>query len=171
MVASSSSAYAPRSERSAVTERVNQLRAGRIVAIDAFRGITFLAMIFVNELGGVSGISRWLKHMPADADAMSFPDVVFPAFLFIVGMSIPFAMHARIGKGDHSWALQRHIVYRAFALIVLGVFMVNAEEGFNAQAMPISIHAWSLLFYLGVYLVWGAFGVRQPAVLRGLRAL
>jgi len=154
-----------------VAAPTNRLRAGRIVAIDAFRGLTFLAMIFVNELGGVSGISRWLKHMPADADAMSFPDVVFPAFLFIVGMSIPFAMHARIGKGDHSWALQRHIVYRAFALIVLGVFMVNAEEGFNAQLMPISIHAWSLLFYLGVYLVWGAFGVRNAAVLRGLRAL
>ena len=97
--------------------------------------------------------------------------MVFPAFLFIVGMSIPFALGARIAKGDDGWALQRHIVYRAFALIVLGVFMVNAEEGFNAQVMPISIHAWSLLFYLGVYLVWGAFGARNPAALRGLRAL
>ncbi len=154
-----------------VTDAINQLRTGRIVAIDAFRGLTFLAMIFVNELGGVSDISRWLKHMPADADAMSFPDVVFPAFLFIVGMSIPFAVHARIAKGDDGWALQRHIIYRAFALIVLGVFMVNAEEGFNEQLMPMSIHAWSLLFYLGVYLVWGAFGVRQQVVLRGLRAL
>jgi len=169
MDVSSSSAYAPRSERSAVTERVNQLRAGRIVAIDAFRGITFLAMIFVNELGGVSGITRWLKHMPANADAMSFPDIVFPAFLFIVGMSIPFAVDARIAKGDSLWGVQKHILVRALALIVMGVFMVNAEEGFNAQAMPIPIHLWSLLFYVAVYLVWGAFGSLDTRVERALR--
>lgn len=149
---------------------INQLRGGRILSIDAFRGLTFLAMIFVNELGGVGGISRWLKHMPADADAMSFPDVVFPAFLFIVGMSIPFAVDARLRRGDDAWALQRHILYRAFALVVLGVFMVNAEEGFNAASMPISIHAWSLLFYLAVFLVWGVLRLDNAVVARVLRA-
>jgi heparan-alpha-glucosaminide N-acetyltransferase len=76
------------------------LRPGRVLAIDAFRGITFLAMIFVNELGGATSITPWLKHVPADADAMSFPDIVFPAFLFIVGMAIPFAIGGRIAKGD-----------------------------------------------------------------------
>ena len=148
---------------------ISTLRTGRILSIDAFRGITFLAMIFVNELGGVGGISRWLKHMPADADAMSFPDIVFPAFLFIVGMSIPFSINARLAKGDSAWGVQRHILYRAFALIVLGFFMVNAEEGFNAQAMPISIHAWSLLFYAAVFLVWGVFRFENPGVTRVLR--
>jgi predicted acyltransferase len=150
---------------------INRLRAGRILAIDAFRGITFLVMIFVNELGGVSGISPWLKHMPADADAMSFPDVVFPAFLFIVGMSIPFAIQARLAKGDGPWGVQWHIVYRAFALIVLGFFMVNAEEGFNAALMPISIHAWSLLFYLAVFLVWGVLKFESVMLTRALRGL
>ena len=105
------------------------MKSARIVSIDAFRGITILAMVFVNEIAGVSGIPQWLKHMPAHADAMSFPDVVFPAFLFIVGMSIPFAIRARIAQGADGWALQRHIAYRALALIVMGVFMVNAEGG------------------------------------------
>lgn len=137
-------------------DTINTLRAGRSLSIDAFRGLTFVAMIFVNEAAGVSGISPWLKHMPADADAMSFPDIVFPAFLFIVGMSIPFALDARMVKGDGFWALQRHIVSRALALVVMGLFMVNAEGGFNAQAMPMPIALWSLLFYAAVYLVWGA---------------
>jgi heparan-alpha-glucosaminide N-acetyltransferase len=154
-----------------VQNAINTLRAGRVLAIDAFRGITFLAMIFVNELGGVGGITRWLKHMPADADAMSFPDIVFPAFLFIVGMSIPFSINARLMKGDSAIDVQRHILYRAFALIVLGFFMVNAEEGFNAQTMPISIHAWSLLFYAAVFLVWGVFRFENVAVTRALRVL
>ena len=155
----------------AARSTINRLRPGRVLAIDAFRGITFLAMIFVNELGGVSGITRWLKHMPADADAMSFPDIVFPAFLFIVGMSIPFSINARLTKGDDAFGVQRHTLYRAFALIVMGFFMVNAEEGFDARAMPISIHLWSLLFYGAVYLSWGVFRFDRPAITRMLRAI
>lgn len=147
------------------------MKSGRVASIDAFRGITILAMIFVNEIAGVSGISPWLKHMPADADAMSFPDIVFPAFLFIVGMAIPFSLRARVAQGGSDWGLQRHIAYRAVALIVMGVFMVNAEGGFHAPSMVLSIAAWSLLFYAAVYLAWGAVPFRRPAVIRGLRAL
>ncbi|HMC15306.1 MAG TPA: DUF5009 domain-containing protein [Albitalea sp.] len=150
-------------------ERRAALRAGRVGSIDAFRGITFVAMIWVNELGGVTHITPWLKHMPADADAMSFPDIVFPAFLFIVGMAIPFAINARLARGDTGWALQRHILYRAFALVVMGVFMVNAEEGFDEKAMPISIHLWSLLFYLAVFLAWGVLRFARHDATRWMR--
>ena len=66
----------------------NQLSNERILSIDAFRGITILVMIFVNELAGVHDIPQWMKHMPKDAAAMSFVDVVFPGFLFIVGIAI-----------------------------------------------------------------------------------
>ena len=90
--------------------RYNQLSNERILSIDAFRGITILVMIFVNELAGKSDIPPWMKHMPADADAMSFVDVVFPAFLFIVGMSIPFAINSRLAKGDSFIKLQQHIL-------------------------------------------------------------
>src|SRR6185436_929476 len=63
-----------------------------------------------------------------------------------------------------------HILDRAFALVVLGVFMVNAEDGFNEQAMPVSIHAWSLLFYAAVFLVWGVMRVESVALTRLLRS-
>jgi len=56
-------------------------------------------------------------------------------------------------------------------LIVLGVFMVNAEDGFNQQAMPISIHAWSLLFYIAVFLVWGVLRFDNVAITRMLRGV
>ena len=72
----------------------------RILSIDIFRGLTILTMVFVNDLASVANIPQWMKHMPADADAMTFVDVVFPAFLFIVGMSIPFAVKNRISKGQ-----------------------------------------------------------------------
>ena len=59
------------------------LKPQRILSIDTFRGITILIMVFVNELAGIRDIPQWMKHMPADADAMTFVDVVFPAFLLI----------------------------------------------------------------------------------------
>src|ERR1700755_2196228 len=109
--------------------RYNQLSNERILSIDAFRGITILVMIFVNELAGIRDIPYWMKHMSKDADAMSFADVVFPAFLFIVGMSIPFAINSRLLKGDGFWKVQKHIAFRTLGLLVLSFFMVNAEGG------------------------------------------
>ena len=42
----------------------------RILSVDAFRGITILVMVFVNELAGIRDIPQWMKHVAADADAM-----------------------------------------------------------------------------------------------------
>jgi heparan-alpha-glucosaminide N-acetyltransferase len=131
-----------------------KLPSSRIPAIDAFRGLTIFLMIFVNELAGVDGIGAWMKHAAADDDAMTFVDVVFPAFLFIVGMSIPFSMQAQLIRGDSWLKIFRHVIVRGIGLLVIGVFMVNAEGDFNEEAMDMSIHAWSSLFYAGVLLVW-----------------
>ena len=135
----------------------NTLTTQRIRSIDAFRGITILVMIFVNDVSGVFGIPAWMKHKAADADAMTFVDVVFPAFLFIVGMSLPFAINNRIKKGDSFLKLQGHILWRTLGLLVLGVFMVNGESGCNEKAMGMSGAAWSLLFYLCTILVWNVY--------------
>jgi predicted acyltransferase len=143
----------------------------RVISIDAFRGITILVMVFVNELAGVRNIPQWMKHMPARADAMSFVDIVFPAFLFIVGMSIPFALNNRVLKGDSFLRLQLHIFWRTVGLLVLGLFMVNAEGDYNFRNMPISIHLWSLLFYASVILVWNVYRFedkKRAALLRGI---
>ncbi|PSL49515.1 putative acyltransferase [Chitinophaga niastensis] len=139
---------------------INKLTTGRILSIDAFRGITILVMIFVNSVAGVQGIPSWMQHAHADEDRMTFVDVVFPAFLFIVGMSIPFAVNSRLAKGDSFWQLQKHIGWRSLGLLVLGVFMVNAEE-VNAAATGMNATLWALLFYVCVILVWNVYTFRQ----------
>ena len=149
----------------------NALTNQRIRSIDAFRGITILVMIFVNDVSGVSGIPVWMKHMPADADAMTFVDIVFPAFLFIVGMSLPFAINTRLAKGDSFWKLQGHILWRTMGLLVLGVFMVNAEGGYNEKAMGMSIAVWSLLFYLCAILVWNVYRFKNKTWAYLLRSI
>jgi len=152
----------------------NKLSGQRIRSIDVFRGFTILVMIFVNDVSGVSGIPGWMKHKPADADAMTFVDVVFPAFLFIVGMSIPFAINKRLAKGDDFWKLQSHIIWRVVGLLILGVFMVNGEGGYNESAMGMSIAAWSLLFYLCAILVWNVYTIKNKKwkyLLQGVGAI
>lgn len=148
------------------------VRAGRIVSIDAFRALTVLVMIIVNEWHGVAGLPAWMGHMPADADAMSFVDAVFPAFLFIVGMSIPFALQQRLAQGDGPLQVQGHVLLRALGLVVIGVFMVNAEAGFHQASMALPMPAWALLSYVAAFLIWGsvrggpalAFGWRVAGV-------
>lgn len=142
------------------------LQRGRIISIDAFRGITIFVMIFVNELAGKLDIPQWLNHMPADADAMTFVDVVFPAFLFIVGMSIPFSFNARIRKGDSIISIWTHTLKRAAALIIMGLFMVNAEYGYNKTMMLISPALWGFFAYTLPVPVWNRYGKNFPGYLK-----
>ncbi len=136
----------------------------RVLSLDVFRGLTILAMVFVNDLAGVRDISPWLKHAPADADTMTFPDLVFPTFLLIVGMSIPWAIKARQDRGTDLPRLSGQILVRTIGLLVLGAFMVNAESSGDEQVIGMGIAPWALLMYAAMLLTWGAY----PAAM-GLR--
>lgn len=112
-----------------------------------------------------------MQHAQADDDYMTFADLVFPAFLFIVGMSIPIAIHARILKDERFWPLQGHVLIRTLGLLTLGFFMVNAESGHNESAMGMSIHLWSISFYIAAILVWNNYKTKRKYVAGLLRAL
>lgn len=131
----------------------------RIDAIDIFRALTMLLMVFVNDLWTLHGIPGWLEHTEAAEDGMGLADTVFPAFLFIVGLSIPFALKTRLQKGDRPAALLRHLVLRALALIVMGFFMVN-----NGRLSDSIAPAWhtvrELAMVLAFFLIWNRY--RSP---------
>lgn len=149
----------------------NLLPATRIHSVDILRGLTILLMIFVNEVAGMRNIPEWLHHVKAGVDGMTITDWVFAGFLFIVGMSIPLSLNNRINKGDNFWQLQKHILGRTIGLLVLGVFMVNAEGGYNEEAMGMRIGVWSLLFYPCVILVWNYYTFQNKTwtyLLRGI---
>jgi hypothetical protein len=99
----------------------------RIVSVDILRGLTMLVMIFVNDLAEVKGLPWWTYHMPGHANGMTYVDVVFPAFLFILGMAIPLAVRKRLELGDSQWQLWSHVVLRSFSLVVLGLLLANAS--------------------------------------------
>jgi heparan-alpha-glucosaminide N-acetyltransferase len=143
----------------------------RLASLDVLRGLTILVMIFVNDLAGVGDAPAWMKHFsPHDGDGMTFVDVVFPAFLFIVGMSIPLAIGRRLERGDSPWTVWRHILVRTLGLLVIGVFMVNAETMPEHGRLPAPL--WELLAYIAVFMVWSAAPrtFERPARTRALRA-
>lgn len=140
----------------------------RIISIDAFRGITIFIMIFVNELASIANVPQWMKHMPADADAMTFVDLVFPSFLFIVGMSIPFAFNARLLKGDSPKIIWTHTLKRALALIIIGVYMVNAEYGYDESKMFITPAFWGLLAYSMPIPIWNKYPKTFPKLTKNI---
>src|SRR5262247_1721897 len=90
--------------------QVKSISATRVVTIDIVRALTMVLMIFVNDLGTLKDIPLWLEHVKPGVDGIGLADVVFPAFLFIVGLSLPFAVENRRKKGDTELQLVIHVV-------------------------------------------------------------
>jgi heparan-alpha-glucosaminide N-acetyltransferase len=150
---------------------MTQNPALRIASIDILRALTMVLMIFVNDLWSLTDIPTWLEHVSRDEDGMGLADVVFPAFLFIVGMSLPFAVSSRVKKGDTNLQIIGHIVIRSVALIVMGVFLVNGEN-INAEATGMHRLLWNVLSCTSFILIWNSYpaGVNKW-VIRFLKAL
>lgn len=133
------------------------LKSGRLVAIDALRALTMLLLIFVNDFWTLIGVPKWLSHARAGEDYLGFSDIIFPLFLFIVGLSIPFAINHRRSNGESTGSISLHILIRFLSLLVMGVFMVN-HENIHGASVLIGRHGWGLLMALGIALIWIDWG-------------
>lgn len=155
----------------AASGRISQPMPARVVSIDVFRGLTMLVMILVNQLGEMKGLPWWTYHMPASANGMTYVDMVFPFFLFIVGMSIPMAVRRRLSAGDSIWALSLHVAGRAVALVVLGLILANRAK-VDTSLTGVNGNHWTLMALLGSLLFWTSFpkSIRFQGVFRCLRA-
>jgi heparan-alpha-glucosaminide N-acetyltransferase len=141
---------------------------GRIASIDIFRGLTVLLMVFVDNLDFVKGLPWWTYHMPRQANGMTYVDMIFPAFLFVMGMSIPLAVARRIAEGNSRGKIWLHIAGRALSLVALGLFIANGPQ-VDQQHAGISSVSWDLLGFVGIALFWGGSASSAVAVNKPLR--
>lgn len=128
----------------------------RIQSIDAFRALTMFLMVWVNDFWTLSEVPAWLLHVSADTDGMGFSDVIFPAFLFIVGLSIPFALRARKEKGENAVKIVIHILKRSASLLLMGILIVNLDS-YSEEAALISKTLWQVLMVLAFFLIWNRY--------------
>jgi heparan-alpha-glucosaminide N-acetyltransferase len=120
----------------------------RVASIDALRGLIMFTMIVVNKLAGNPVVPAWMEHHDPKTSGMTFVDIVFPAFLFIAGMSIPFALGSRLKNGESAWTTLRHVLMRVISLLLIGVMTVNkppdpSKWGWGSQT-------WVFLMYVSV---------------------
>ncbi|MCE4566869.1 DUF5009 domain-containing protein [Maribellus sp. CM-23] len=127
----------------------------RILSIDVMRGITLFLMLFVNDLY-VDGVPEWLTHRPADFDGMGLADWVFPGFLFMVGMAVPFAVQNRLKKGDSIGRILVHVFTRTFSLLLIGVLMLNSGR-LNPDLTGMHKYLWAILMYVCVFIIWNRY--------------
>src|SRR5580700_561755 len=129
-------------------------RRARVTSIDAARGLVMFAMIFVNDIAGVSHtvVPAWMRHFKGRS-GMTFVDMVFPAFLFIVGMSIPSALGGRLQAGEPMWKTLLHVVARTLALLLIGILMVN-DESPGPDMAGLSPNLWAVLMFCSAILAF-----------------
>ncbi len=107
---------------------------GRLLSLDVFRGLTIAAMILVNNPGSHARVYWLLRH--ADWNGCMPADLIFPSFLFIVGVSISFVLSARMEAGDPRRELLAKVVRRTRILFGLGL-LLNALPFFDWDILRI----------------------------------
>ncbi len=95
--------------------------APRLASLDVFRGLTIAGMILVNDPGTGSAVYAPLSH--AEWHGWTPTDLIFPFFMFIVGVSLVFSFEARMRRGGDKTTLYRHIAVRAAVIFALGLLL------------------------------------------------
>jgi predicted acyltransferase len=110
---------------SPIRQETSAPKSSRLVSLDLLRGATIAGMILVNNPGNDS--AYWpLKH--AEWNGWTPTDLVFPFFLFMVGVALVYSFQSRIARGDSPHRLMMHTFQRAVTIFVIGVILNGLFE-------------------------------------------
>lgn len=127
-------------------------------------------MVCVNDFWAIHNVPHFLEHFAVMEDGMGLSDIIYPMFLFAMGMSVPLALERRFQKGLSFESTLKHILCRTLALLLMGSFIVNSETGI----------AWNkgvfwLLMVVGFFMVWNnypeGFRYKRPLRILGIAIL
>lgn len=124
--------------------------AQRLISLDFFRGATIAGMILVNNPGDALTTYSPLKH--AEWNGWTAADLVFPFFLFVVGVAMPYSFSSRLQRGQSQPKLRMHVFSRGFILFALGLFL----NGFPNQYHLASWRVYGVLQRIAVCYVISA---------------
>jgi predicted acyltransferase len=104
-----------------MSDQLQPVSSQRMIALDALRGFTIAGMVIVNNPGSWSNIYEPLEH--AKWHGLTFTDLIFPTFLFIVGVSIAFAYSKRLEANLPKKEIYKKILWRSFKIFSIGVLL------------------------------------------------
>lgn len=109
------------------------------MSLDLFRGLTIALMILVNDPGDGPSAYGPLKH--SAWNGWTPTDLVFPSFVFIVGVAMAFSFTSRLQRGDSRGKLFAHVLWRGLVLFALGLFI----NGFPTRFDPAHLRIYGVL--------------------------
>lgn len=131
------------------------LKTARVVSLDVFRGLAVAGMILVTDPGTYGAVYWPLLH--AQWNGWTPTDMIFPGFLFAVGVAITLSFTSRIERGDDRSRLARHVIFRSIAIFFIGL-AINGFPDYNLHTIRIPgvlqrialCYLFGGLFYLGI---------------------
>lgn len=117
----------------------------RLASLDVLRGFDMFWIIGGGSLvvalskaldwGWLNVVAEQMEHVRWEG--FHFEDLIFPLFMFISGVAIPYSITSKIEKGDNKFQLFKKAARRGFVLILLGIFYNGAlERGFSSMRIP-----------------------------------
>jgi predicted acyltransferase len=97
--------------------------AGRLLSLDVFRGLTIAAMVLVNNAGDWNHVYWPLGHAPWHGWTPT--DLIFPFFVFIVGVAIPLAFQRRVEQGGSQRDLYLKIIRRSLLIFFISLIVLH----------------------------------------------
>lgn len=139
-------------------QRPAATQTARLISLDVLRGITIAFMILVNNNGG----HAWWPFEHSDWNGWTPTDLVFPTFLFIVGVTTVLSLESRLSRGCTIASQLPHIIRRAVVLFALGVAIAFIAQLPHLHLEHLRIYGVLqriAICYLAASLIW--IGVRR----------
>jgi len=148
----------PRRERPADVVSKPRATRERLLSLDVFRGLTVAGMLLVNDPGSWGAIYPPLEH--AEWNGWTPTDLIFPFFLFIVGITTYLSLSARRARGDDERALIRQIIRRGALIFLIGL-LINGFPYFTWSNAVGDASGTLLHRFVDRLLHWRIMGVLQ----------
>jgi predicted acyltransferase len=139
------------------------VQGGRLVSLDVFRGLTVAGMVLVNNPGTWRAVYPPLRH--ADWHGWTPTDLIFPFFLFIVGVAVPLGLGRRLDEGHRRGAIVAKILRRSAIIFALGLVLHGVSSLDLATIRIPGVLQRIAVCYLVAALLFVTTGARTQAVL------
>ncbi|MCD6384616.1 DUF5009 domain-containing protein [Candidatus Sumerlaeota bacterium] len=144
-------------------ETLEPIKPGRLLSLDAFRGLTIAAMLLVNNAGDWGHVFPPLSH--AEWHGCTATDLIFPFFLFIMGVAMTFSFSKRLARGDSRTLLFTHIVRRSVILYILNcIIMIFVAGAYLGHFRFVGVLARIAVCYFFVSIIMLNTGLRGQAM-------